>query len=167
MIQQHGRLSVRRDDGVHRHHGRVHGGDVADSHRQSGGSGAHDDVGDLRGVARLPADQRQRELVIVFDQPGRVDHVALRDRIQNVGHRHLGLQQLGRIRLNLKFRDASALQHHRRDAIYTVEARLDGVVGKLPEIALGHGVGSEAVGQNRHERGEGHAIRGELRGGRQ
>ena len=41
------------------------------------------------GIARLPADQRQRELVIVFDQARRIDHVALRDRVENAGHGHL------------------------------------------------------------------------------
>ena len=61
--------------------------DVADADRRAGGRGLDDDVGDLLRRARLAAHQAQDELVIVFDQPGRIDHVAAADRVQQYSER--------------------------------------------------------------------------------
>ena len=121
---------------------------------------------DLGGIFRLAGDQRQRELVIVLDQAGRIDHVGLRDRVQNAGHRHLRLQKLRGVGLDLEFGNLAALQHHHRHAVHAIEPRLDGVVGELPELRLRHGVRGQAVAENR-ERREGQAIGRQFRGGRQ
>ena len=61
------------------------------------------------GVVRLPADQAEHQLVIGLDQPGRIDHVAAADGVQNVGNGDAGLQQLGGVRLHLEFRHLAAL----------------------------------------------------------
>ena len=164
-IQEHSGFAVGRNHGVHGHDRRAHGSDIADSDGNTAGRGPDDNVPDLRRIARLPGYQCQRQLMVVLDQAGRVDHVGLGDRVENARHRHLRLEQLGGIGLDQKLGDRAALQHHHGDSIHAVQARLDRVVGKLPELRLRHRVRGQAVADD-WKCGEGETIRRELRRGR-
>ena len=85
------------------------------------------------GVARLAGDKRERKFMIVFEQAGRIDHVAAGDGVENAWHGDLRLKQLGGIGLDLELGNLAALQHYHRHAVDAVEARFDGVVGQFPE----------------------------------
>ena len=92
---------------------------VANWNGDAGLSGFHDDSDDISaGVVRLPADQRQDQLMVAF-APARANLSGCSGFTASMitGTVTAGLQQLGRVRLNLKLRDLAALDHHGRNAL--------------------------------------------------
>jgi hypothetical protein len=133
---------------------------------RSGRGGLDDDVADVAGRPRLPADQAQHQLVIGLDQPGRIDHVAAADGVQDVRNRDARLHQFGGVRLHFELGHLAALHDDGGDAGLPVEAGLEFVVGHLPELVLREFVRGQAVTHDR-ERRESQAVHGNLGGGRQ
>src|SRR5580700_9495061 len=140
-----GGFSVGGDDGVHGRDGRGHFGDVSDANRNSSGGGFDDDLANLFGRMYLAADQAQNELMVIFEQAGRIDEIRATNSVQNVGDGDTRGQQARGIRRNLKFRNAATLHDHCGDAIEAVEARLQVVGSNFPKIGLGDRVGRQAV----------------------
>jgi hypothetical protein len=79
---------------------------------------------DLLGGAHLAADEAQHKLVIVLDQPRRIDKICAAESLENVLHRNAGGQQARRFRRDLELRNSATLDDHRRDAVQPIEARL-------------------------------------------
>ena len=74
-IQQHGGFAVRGHDGIDRLNRGSHLRYISHAHGNACRCGLDHDIGNFFGSARLPADQRQHQLVIVLQQAGRIDHV--------------------------------------------------------------------------------------------
>ena len=124
QVQKHSWFAIRGDDRIHRHHGGRDIPDIADVHGDACRSGLHYDVGDLGRGARLTAHKREHQFVIVLEEPGGIHHVALRYGVEDVLNGDLRFEKLGRIRLDLKFGNLAALQHHHGNAVDAIEARL-------------------------------------------
>ena len=135
-VQQHSGFCISRHDGIDRHHRRAYAGQVANTDGHAGRGSLHHDIGNFRRVAGLAGDQRDGQFVVILQQAGRIDHVAARNGIQNTGHRDLGFQQFGRVRLHLKLRHLPPLDHHHGNAVHAVQTWLDAVVRQLPKRAL-------------------------------
>ena len=87
---------------------------------------------------RLAADEAQHELVLVFVQTRRIDQIAAPDRVEQVGDRDLGLQQLRRVRADFELGDLAALHDDGRHAVHAVQPRFQLVGGELPQPRLRH-----------------------------
>ena len=161
--QQHRRLSVRGDDGVHRLHARRDRRHVGNLHRNTRLRVLDDDLPELFGIVYLCVHQSEVQLMVLLQQAGRVDEVGAPHRVENVGDRDACRQQLRWIRSDVEFRLLSSLHQHRRDAVEAVQARLQFVGGHRPELGLRNRVGGEAVADD-GKAGEGQAMR--LDGGR-
>src|SRR5207248_10642650 len=83
-IEQHRRFAIGSDARVDRHYRVIDRSHVADTDRRSGWAALDDDVGDLAGRFGLAAHQAEDELVVGLDEPGRVDHVAAADGVENI-----------------------------------------------------------------------------------
>jgi len=114
----------------------------------------------------LRTDQSQVELVIAFEESGRIDEIRAPDRIENIGYGDVGLEQLGGVRANLEFRLFPSLHQHRGDTVQSIEAWLDVIGRHLPQIRLQHGLRSKAIANNGKTRKR-KAIRFDVHGGRQ
>jgi len=101
-VQQDGRLAVGGDHGVDRLDGVQHRADVPDANRQIGRRRFDDDVGNLGRRAGLAADKSENKLMISLHQPGRIHHVALGNRVEDVGHGDGGLDHPSRVQANLE-----------------------------------------------------------------
>ncbi len=99
----------------------------------------------LLGSANLGINQPQHELMIFLQQPGRIDEVRASHRLEDVGNRNPGHQQLGRIGDDMKFRLLAALHEDCRDAVQPIQARLDFIGRHFPQPGLLNGVGAQAV----------------------
>ncbi len=88
------------------------------------------------GVRAWPLTRLRTSWWLLLDQPGRIDHVAAADGVQNVGNGDGGLDQLGGVGLHLEFRYLPALHDHGRNAGQAVQPRLQFVGGQLPKRAL-------------------------------
>ncbi len=111
-VDEQRRLSIRRDDRVDRLDGGRDGSDIADVHRDSRLSRLDHYTANLFRSAHLPVDEAENKLMIFFQQTGGIDQVGASHRLQDVGNRDTGHQQLGRIGNNVKLRLLPALDQH-------------------------------------------------------
>ena len=65
------------------------------------------------------------------------------------GDGHAGGLQQGQVRRDVKLRHLAALHEHRAHSRDAIQRRLQIVGGDLPEPRLRHGVGGEAVAEDR------------------
>ena len=160
------RLPIGGNDRVYGLHCGSDGSDVADAHRNASCCCLDDDVRDLLWCAHLAVDETQDELVIFLQQSRRIDQVGATNCFENVRHGDAGDKQLCGIRDDVELGFLPSLNDNRRNAVKPIQAWLDFVSRHLPQLGGLHGVGRKAI-TNDGETGEGHAMRFDLRRGRQ
>src|SRR4029077_19753659 len=148
-VEQDGGFAVCGNDPVNGLHSRNNLAEITDAHRDARRCGLYDHGRNLGGGADLSPDQSQDELMIAFKQAGRVDEVRALDRVENVSYRDARGEQPGRVGFDVKFRFLSSLNQHSRDAVQSIQAWLDVVGSKFPELSLRNRVGGQAVADDR------------------
>ena len=157
-IEQYRRFSIGSDNRINRFHSRDHVRQIANPHRNSCRRDLHHDPCKLLGAVDLSADQSEHKLMVLLEQSRRVNQIGLLDRVENIGDRDTGSEQLRRIRLNVELRFLPALYHYRGNAIQAIQSRLELVRRHLPEPRLRYRLRRKAVANNR-KAGEGHPPR--------
>ena len=104
--------------------------------------------------------------MVGFVEAGRIDDIGCLDRVDKIRYGDAVRRKQSQIGCHAKLRHLPALYRYGTDAEYAIERRLQVVGGHLPELRLRNGIGGKAVAQNR-KCGEGKAIGGDARGGRQ
>src|SRR6266478_3401956 len=162
-VDKHGVFPVGGDHGIDGSNGTRDGSNIAHANGNPGGGRLDDDLAEFVRRLNPAADQAEHQLVIIFEEAGRIDEIGFFYAVENVGDGHSSRNQARRIGSDVIFRDAAALHNDRGDAIESIQARLDIVGGDFPKMIRRDGVGSEAVTQNWKCR-EGQAVRFEFRG---
>src|SRR4051794_26504768 len=130
-VEQHGRTSIRSDDGEARLESGRDAGDVADAHRNVVDA-RHDDRGEIVDRRRLTADESQLELMIFVDEARRGDHVRALHRIRNLLQRDAARFEAGAIDEHVIFAQLTAED---LDAGHAVDPRQRRTKRYLGEIA--------------------------------
>ena len=155
--EQDGGFPIGGHHGVDRRDRRRDVGDITETNGNTSGGSLHDNLAELLRRSNLPADQTENQLMIIFDETGRVDQIGPADGLENIVDGDAGSEQARRLRHDLELRNAAALNENGSDAIEPVYARLEIVGGNLPQLALRNRVGGQAIAEDR-ERGEGQAV---------
>ena len=145
---QHRGLSIGGDHGVHRSHRTRDSANVTHANGYSGAGSLHHNLAEFVGRMNLSADQAEHQLMIVFEEAGRIDEICFSYAVENVGNRHASGNQPRGIGSDLIFGHAAALNNHGSHAIQPVQSRLDIVGGHLPNVFRGNRIGGQAVTEN-------------------
>src|SRR5262249_10704071 len=152
------------DDGIDGSRGRRDGSDVRDAKRDSSRGVFDGDLADFFGSVNLAADESEDEMVVTFDEAGRIDDVGAANGVEDVVDGDAGGDEARGIGRDLEFRDAAALNNYCCDAVQAIHARLDVVGGDFPKLVGRDAFGSEAVADDR-KYSKRKAVRFNFRGG--
>src|SRR5580700_4502164 len=120
-VEQHRRFAVGGDHRINRLHIGRDPGDIPDADRNSGWRIFYYGVGDLFRSLYLAVDQTKKELMIAFQQSGRVHQIGAPNGLENVGYSHTRSQQFGWVRNNLEFRFLSTLDNDGRNSFQAIQ----------------------------------------------
>src|SRR5207247_1362458 len=70
--------------GVDRRDRRRDVGDITETNGNTSGGSLHDNLAELLRRSNLPADQTENQLMIIFDETGRVDQIGPADGLENI-----------------------------------------------------------------------------------
>src|SRR5438105_1971565 len=165
-VQEHCRLTVRRDDRIQRFYPGNYRADVSDPNWDPRRSCLDHCVGDLLGSTHLAANQTKYKLMIALKKSWRIDQICFLKAVENVSNCDVGGEQLGGVDRNVKLGLLSALHQHRGNTVQPIQPRFHLVGGSFPELGLRYGIGREAVAHD-GEAGERHSVRNHSGGWRQ
>ena len=96
--------------------------------------------------------------MVAFQQARRIHQICALNCVENIGDGDAGREQLRGIGSYLELGFLTALDDYGGDTLQAIQPRLHLIGRHLPELGLRHGVGSDAVSDDREAR-EGHAVR--------
>ena len=140
-IDQYGRLSVGADDRVARLEAGLDRGHVGEQHRNVVHRGHHDPSQIIRRRGSS-ADERQLEVMVFIDQAGRLDHIRVLQRVDNLRYGQAPPVETAGIDKDVIFADLTTLNRHRGHTGGARQRRADGELGdraKRSGIALRRG----------------------------